>query len=72
MKLVSLYVDQFPDKDMARSVARDYKIPLFKSIAEALRFAGPRLGHLHFADSNRRAIISICEQNDPSSYLLRF
>jgi len=26
------------------------------SIAEALRFAGPRLGHLHFADSNRRAI----------------
>jgi sugar phosphate isomerase/epimerase len=25
-------------------------------IAEALRLAGPRLGHLHFADSNRLAI----------------
>jgi sugar phosphate isomerase/epimerase len=25
-------------------------------IAAALRLAGPRLGHVHFADSNRRAI----------------
>lgn len=26
------------------------------SIAEALRLAGPKLGHIHFADSNRQAI----------------
>ena len=25
-------------------------------IAAALRLAGPKLGHVHFADSNRRAI----------------
>jgi sugar phosphate isomerase/epimerase len=25
-------------------------------LAAALRLAGPRLGHVHFADSNRRAI----------------
>jgi len=26
------------------------------NVADALRLAGPRLGHIHFADSNRRAI----------------
>jgi len=26
------------------------------NIADALRLTGPKLGHLHFADSNRRAI----------------
>ena len=26
------------------------------SVADALRLAGPRLGHIHFADSNRRAV----------------
>ena len=34
--LVSLYVDQFPAGDMARSRAKRYHIPLFPSIADAL------------------------------------
>jgi hypothetical protein len=34
--LVSLYVDQFPAKDLARSRAKKYGIPIFPSIADAL------------------------------------
>src|ERR1700731_1332669 len=32
MEVVSLYVDQFPAHDMAREVAREYKIPIFPTI----------------------------------------
>lgn len=41
--LVSLYVDQFPAGDMARSRAKRYNIPLFPSIAEALTLGTGKL-----------------------------
>jgi hypothetical protein len=41
--VVSFYADQFPAKDMARDVARQYKIPLFGTIAEALCLGGKTL-----------------------------
>jgi hypothetical protein len=34
--IVSFYADQFPKDDMARGVAKDYGIPIFKTVAEAL------------------------------------
>ena len=34
--VVSFYADQFPKDDMAREAARDYDIPIFKTVAEAL------------------------------------
>src|SRR5438445_1641668 len=34
--VVSFYADQFPEKDIGRQVARDYGIPLFETIDEAL------------------------------------
>src|SRR5690348_16338694 len=37
MKVVGLYVDQFPERDMGREVARQYGIPIFPDIAGALR-----------------------------------
>ena len=42
--VVSLYVDQFPANDMAKEQAEEYKIPIYASIAEALRLGGKRLG----------------------------
>src|SRR4051812_26872674 len=41
--LVSLYIDQFPAADLARSRAQRYHIPLFRSIAEALTLGTGRL-----------------------------
>lgn len=38
--VVSFYADQFPEDDMAREVARRFKIPLCKSIDEALCVGG--------------------------------
>lgn len=35
-EVVSFYADQIPDTDIGRQVARDYKIPIFKTIDEAL------------------------------------
>jgi hypothetical protein len=43
VEVVSFYADQFPANDMARAVARDYKIPLHRTIAEALCLGGSRL-----------------------------
>lgn len=43
MDVVSFYADQFPDKDMARDVSQRYKIPLYKTIAEALCRGGKEL-----------------------------
>jgi hypothetical protein len=42
-EVASLYVDQFPARDMAREVARQYGIPIYPTIAEALRLGGGRL-----------------------------
>lgn len=41
--LVSLYVDQFPAKDLARSRAKRYNIPIFPSIVEALTLGTGKL-----------------------------
>lgn len=43
VEVVSLYVDQFPEAEMARQVARERKIPIFPSIAEALRVGQKQL-----------------------------
>ena len=43
MKVVSLYVDQFPKGEMAREVARTYGITIYPTIAEALRAGSDRL-----------------------------
>ena len=34
--LASLYIDQFPEGDLARSRAKRYNVPLFPTIADAL------------------------------------
>ena len=39
-EVVAMYVDQFPSGDMARGVAEERKIPIFKTIGEALRVGG--------------------------------
>ena len=41
--LVSLYVDQFPAKDLARSRSKKYGIPIFPSIADALTLGTGKL-----------------------------
>lgn len=41
--LVSFYVDQFPKKEMARDTARKHKIPIYKTIDEALCLGGKQL-----------------------------
>jgi len=43
VEIVSMYADQFPDKDMARAVSRKFKIPLYPSIDEALCLGGKKL-----------------------------
>jgi hypothetical protein len=56
MEVVSLYADQFPARDMARAVAKEYKIPIFPTIAGALCLGGKALA----AD----AVLSIGEHGD--------
>ncbi len=43
VEVASLYVDQFPDDDLARGRAARHKLPLFPTIEEALTLGGPRL-----------------------------
>jgi hypothetical protein len=43
VEVVSFYADQTAKEDMTRDVARQYKIPVFKSIREALCLGGRRL-----------------------------
>lgn len=43
VEVVSLYVDQFPRRDMARDVAKQYGIPIYKTIGEAVRNGGDTL-----------------------------
>src|SRR5881396_495186 len=38
--VVSFYADQFPSGDMAREASERFKVPLFKTIDEALRLGG--------------------------------
>lgn len=41
--LVSLYIDQFPERDLARSTARRHNVPIYPTIAEALTLGTSRL-----------------------------
>jgi hypothetical protein len=43
LRLVALYADQFPEKDMARDLAKKYGFPIYDSIAKALTLGGPSL-----------------------------
>ena len=40
LKLTSLYVDQFPNRDMAREMSKKHGIPIFDSIDKALTVGG--------------------------------
>lgn len=44
IELVSLYVDQFPDSDMSRGLAKKYKFRLAKTIDEAVNLGGDKVG----------------------------
>ncbi len=41
--LVSLYIDQFPEGDLARGRSRQFNVPIYKSIREALCLGGDKL-----------------------------
>lgn len=41
--VVSFYADQFPDGDMTREASEKYKVPIYKTIAEALCLGGDKL-----------------------------
>jgi hypothetical protein len=43
VKVVSLFVDQFPVNDMAREEAEEYGVRLYPTIAEALRCGGSKI-----------------------------
>jgi hypothetical protein len=43
MDVVSLYGDQFPDGELGRAFAAKYKIPIYKTISEALCLGGDKL-----------------------------
>ena len=43
VEVASLYVDQFPMKDMAREQAEEYGIKIYPTVAEALRLGGKTL-----------------------------
>src|SRR5205823_1101496 len=43
MDVVIFYVDQFPDRDMAREVAAKYNIKIYRTIAGALCLGGEKL-----------------------------
>ncbi|MCU0702995.1 MAG: hypothetical protein MUF18_03290 [Fimbriiglobus sp.] len=40
LKLVSLYVDQFPDKDIARELVKKHDVPIFDTIEKAITVGG--------------------------------
>src|SRR3954453_2090728 len=43
LKLVSAYVDQFPDNDMSRRLAKEHGFTIYDSVAEALTLGGDQL-----------------------------
>jgi hypothetical protein len=43
LRVASMYVDQFPDTDMSRALAKKYKFPIFDSIEAALTLGGKTL-----------------------------
>jgi hypothetical protein len=43
LRVASIYLDQVPDKDIARSLAAKHKVPIFGSIPKALTLGGDRV-----------------------------
>src|SRR2546427_9702987 len=43
MDVVSMYADQFPEGELGRAFAAKYRIPIYKTIAEALCLGGDKL-----------------------------
>lgn len=43
LKLASMYVEQFTDKDLARDMAKKYDVPLFDSIEQAITLGRDRI-----------------------------
>jgi hypothetical protein len=43
LDLVSLYIDQFPEGDLARGTAKRFNVPIYSSIAEALTLGTSKL-----------------------------
>lgn len=43
LDIVSMYVDQFPDNDLSRGQAEKYNVPIYDTVAEALRCGGGEL-----------------------------
>ena len=43
MEVISMWGDQFPDKEMSHEVSKEFKIPLVKTIAEAMTLGGSGL-----------------------------
>lgn len=43
LKLAAMYVDQFPKKDLARSLAAKHKVPIFDTIEGAMTVGGDRI-----------------------------
>lgn len=44
LTLASMYVDQFPDGDLARAMSQKYNVPIFENIEQALTVGGDRIG----------------------------
>ncbi len=43
LDVAAFYIDQFPANDMAREEAEEHEIPIFPSVADALRLGGSKL-----------------------------
>ena len=43
LKLASMYVEQFTDKDLARTMAKKYDVPLFDTIEKAVTVGSDRI-----------------------------
>src|SRR5436309_6331565 len=43
MDVVSLYADQFPEGEIGRAFAAKYRIPIYKTISEAICLGGDKL-----------------------------
>lgn len=56
LQLVSMYVDQFPEGDMARPMSKKYNVPIFESIEKAITLGG--------AEVAVDGVISIGEHGD--------
>jgi hypothetical protein len=41
--LISLYIDQFPENDLARATAKRYGVPIYSTVEEALTLGGSKL-----------------------------